>query len=864
MELYSNKVLTGTIQDGYLTGRSLSNRRIRFTEVDGFAIFEGDIVLGLANAIKHPVARGLHIPGDAYRWLNGVIPYTIDQNLPNQNRVTNAIQHWEQRTSIRFVQRTNELDFVHFRRANGCWSYVGRIGGQQDIGLANGCTTGSTIHEIGHAVGLWHEQSREDRDQFITINLNNISQNHQHNFNQHVTDGDDVGLYDYNSIMHYGAFAFAINNNIPTIVAPVPIGQRNGLNGGDIEAAEAMYKLPSRVQAIPGWFGTSNQGGDIAIADINGNGQPDIVVLHIDNPSGENHGYYRIGWNIDEQGRPESWSDVKAIPSWFGAEDQGAGIAVADISGNGRMDLIVFHIDNPGGENHGYYRIGRNLDNNGNVTGGWSAPLRVPGWFGAENQGAAICIADISRNGRPDLLVFHLDNPGGENHGYYRIGWNLSHSGDTSDWSDIERIPGWFGAEDQGAGVAVVDISGSGQLDLIVFHLDNPGGENHGYYRVGRNLDNRGNVTGGWGDVTRVEGWFGSQNQGAGIAVASLQDDNPDLFIFHIDNPAGENRGYYRVVRDINCPPDIRPIPGWFGASNQGADICIGDINGNGRPDLVVLHIDNPSGENHGYYRIGWDLDDQGRPRSWGAIRAVPGWFGSQDQGSGVAVSDVSGTGVPDLIVFHLDNPGGENHGYYRIGWNINRFGDVTGGWSALKSVPGWFGAEDQGAAIAIADINGNGKPDLLIFHLDNPRGENHGYYRIGWDMNNEGDVSSWSDIKSVPGWFGAEDQGAGVALGDVTGNGTVDIIVFHLDNPNGENHGYYRIGRDLDRNGDVSGGAWGQIVRVPGWFGASNQGAGIAVEWIRANDPDLFVMHIDNPRGENRGYYRVVRDLIA
>jgi hypothetical protein len=51
-----------------------------------------------------------------------------------------------------------------------------------------------------------------------------------------------------------------------------------------------------------------------------------------------------------------------------------------------------------------------------------------------------------------------------------------------------------------------------------------------------------------------------------------------------------------------------------------------------------------------------------------------------------------------------------------------------------VTQVPDWFGAEDQGAGIALGDINGNGKPDLVVFHLDNPGGENHGDYRIGYD----------------------------------------------------------------------------------------------------------------------------------
>ncbi len=176
------------------------------------------------------------------------------------------------------------------------------------------------------------------------------------------------------------------------------------------------------------------------------------------------------------------------VPGWFGAENQGAGVAVADISRNGRADLLVFHIDNPGGENSGYYRIGGNLDASGNVTGGWTDVRKVPGWFGAENQGAGVAISYLRGGWLADLVVFHIDNPGGENAGYYRIGSDLSTTGNvTGGWSDVKRVPGWFGTENQGAGIALADVNGSGTPDLIVFHIDNPGGENSGYYRVGWN-----------------------------------------------------------------------------------------------------------------------------------------------------------------------------------------------------------------------------------------------------------------------------------------------------------------------------------------------------------------------------------------
>ena len=207
---------------------------------------------------------GVAISGPQYLWPNRTIPYVIDAQLGCDDEAEAAIAHWNSRTSIRFVARTEETDYVLLQRLPGfALSDVGRRGGEQKVSLGDSCSAGIIIHELGHAVGLWHEHCRDDRDQWLSVDWTNVQDGCEDNFKQRWIDGaaaatDDVGAYDLGSIMHYPVGCFAIDTRYPTLnlLKPVPpgisVGQRDGLSAGDIAAVEWIYRdVPAAATAQP-------------------------------------------------------------------------------------------------------------------------------------------------------------------------------------------------------------------------------------------------------------------------------------------------------------------------------------------------------------------------------------------------------------------------------------------------------------------------------------------------------------------------------------------------------------------------------------------------------------------------------------
>ncbi|KAG8193977.1 hypothetical protein JTE90_013672 [Oedothorax gibbosus] len=203
-----------------------------------------------ANPVHRPRMRRNAYRNESRLWPKAVVPYTIDEAYSVREKaiIQKAMKDIQTSSCIRFKKLSSEKAFVEIVRGKGCRAVVGYIGRRQKLTLGNGCIwVARVLHELLHVLGFFHEHTRPDRDEFVTIMEDNIKTASLNNFRKMSdTKVTTFGLpYDYRSVLHYHDREFAIDRSKKTIDTKgeetIAIGEAERLSKMDILKLNKLY-----------------------------------------------------------------------------------------------------------------------------------------------------------------------------------------------------------------------------------------------------------------------------------------------------------------------------------------------------------------------------------------------------------------------------------------------------------------------------------------------------------------------------------------------------------------------------------------------------------------------------------------------
>lgn len=238
-------------------------------KIDSVYVIEGDILLSQKQAEEFGAVdtKGTYL--NDYRWPNGIVYFCwpnfvtyrggiVSTNVFTQiDKIYAAMNYYHKLTGVQFRLCSTislgrlgygikEQDRIELIDGIGSYSSLGCQGGVQTLSLdPSWATVGTAIHELGHAIGLLHEQCRWDRDNYIDVIYSNIQQNKQHNFDKSSKRHQVTPNFDFNSIMLYGSYnSFAYDESKPTMKkkdGSTWNAQRSYLSESDLAAIKQMY-----------------------------------------------------------------------------------------------------------------------------------------------------------------------------------------------------------------------------------------------------------------------------------------------------------------------------------------------------------------------------------------------------------------------------------------------------------------------------------------------------------------------------------------------------------------------------------------------------------------------------------------------
>jgi hypothetical protein len=455
---------------------------------------------------------------------------------------------------------------------------------------------------------------------------------------------DIVGVTYYNVEVFLGngdgTFQAPQNFSVNSHPAFVAVADVNGDGHPDLVTAEGPYFQGNNVSILLGnGDGTFKAAENlvvgitpysIAVADVNGDGRPDLLVAG---------GYAGQSGMIALLGNGDGTFQASGT---YLAGTSPFSVAAADVNGDGRPDILV--------SDRSSNTVAVLLNNSAPpATGTFKAAKN----FTAGVQPLAVAVADVNGDGNPDLVVGTATGMGGivsvllgKGNGTFQAAQNFS--------VDAAGAP---------YGVAVADVNGDGRLDII---SANPGSSGTVSVLLGN------------GDGTfQAAQNFAVGSESLAVAVADVNGDGKaDLIVTGYNAVSvllGNGNGTFQAAQN-------------FAVGSAPRAVAVADVNGDGRLDIITANAGNSTvsvllGNGNGTFQAA---------QSFATTGTTP---------NSIAVADVNGDGRPDLVVTN------------RFGVGVNVFlGNGNGTFKAAKN----FTVGSEPYSVAVADINGDGHPDIV------------------------------------------------------------------------------------------------------------------------------------------------------
>ena len=454
----------------------------------------------------------------------------------------------------------------------------------------------------------------------------------------------------------------------------------------------------------------------VMLGDVNGDGKPDLIVTSTTNTSSP--GMISVLLNTTA---PGATTPSFATQQTFAAGLQPIGVALADVNGDGLPDIVVLNQSGSGGS----VSVLLNTTTPGSTTANF-ATQQV---FGTGTNSRALALADVNGDGKPDIIVADYDDD------TVSVLLNTTTPGSTTASFAGRQT---FITGDEPIALAVGDVNGDGKADILVAN------ENDNTVSVLLNTSASGSTTASFA----AQQTFATGQDPRALALADLNGDGtPDIVVVNnFDNTVS-------VLLNTTTPGSATAsfaTQQTFAAGSGSKSVAVDDVNGDGKPDILLA--------NEGGSTVSV-LVNTTLAGSTTASFATQQTFATGSGPYSVAFGDVNGDGKPDLIT-------ADTLGTVSVLLNTTVLGAATITPAFQRTT---FAAGAQPFSVAVGDLNGDGKPDLVIANASDNT--------VSVLLNTTVPGATTPSFATQQIFVTGSDPQA-VALGDVNGDGELDILV--------------------------------------------------------------------------------------